>query len=160
MFLFLLSGTTKALFWILTVNQIGKKIGSDLSVSHPISTFAIFMIPLNAPLCACVYFVNTLFHNKNNFFSTSETNKNNQEWNPGGGNRNPRPLEQAFSVTAALYRRRPLWPPFLRVQSDGMGVTSSMRPIYNTIFWLHILSSELRLQTLISRIKIVFRLNL
>lgn len=28
------------------------------------------------------------------------------------------------------YRRRPRRPPFLRVESDGIGVTSSMRPIF------------------------------
>lgn len=30
----------------------------------------------------------------------------------------------------SIYRRRPRRPPFLRVASDGMGVTSSMRPIF------------------------------
>lgn len=29
-----------------------------------------------------------------------------------------------------IYRRRPRRPPFLRVESDGIGVTSSMRPIF------------------------------
>lgn len=29
-----------------------------------------------------------------------------------------------------VYRRRPRRPPFLRVESDGIGVTSSMRPIF------------------------------
>lgn len=28
------------------------------------------------------------------------------------------------------YKRRPRRPPFLRVESDGIGVTSSMRPIF------------------------------
>lgn len=29
-----------------------------------------------------------------------------------------------------IYKRRPRLPPFLRVESDGMGVTSSIRPIF------------------------------
>lgn len=29
-----------------------------------------------------------------------------------------------------FYRRLPLRPPFLRVESDGIGVTSSIRPIF------------------------------
>lgn len=29
-----------------------------------------------------------------------------------------------------VYKRRPRRPPFLRVESDGIGVTSSMRPIF------------------------------
>lgn len=29
-----------------------------------------------------------------------------------------------------FYKRRPRRPPFLRVESDGIGVTSSMRPIF------------------------------
>ena len=30
----------------------------------------------------------------------------------------------------SFYKRRPRRPPFLRVESDGMGVTSSIRPIF------------------------------
>lgn len=29
-----------------------------------------------------------------------------------------------------FYKRRPRRPPFLRVESDGIGVTSSIRPIF------------------------------
>lgn len=38
-------------------------------------------------------------------------------------------IDYCFPDTA-IYRRRPRRPPFLRVESDGMGVTSSMRPIF------------------------------
>lgn len=35
-----------------------------------------------------------------------------------------------FFISTSLYRRRPRRPPFLRVESDGSGVTSSIRPIF------------------------------
>lgn len=41
-------------------------------------------------------------------------------------------LQATKTMTTAtlLYRRRPRRPPFRRVESDGIGVTSSMRPIF------------------------------
>merc|ERR1711973_506969 len=39
-------------------------------------------------------------------------------------------LRILFSILNSHYRRLPRRPPFLRVQSEGIGVTSSMRPIF------------------------------
>jgi len=39
-------------------------------------------------------------------------------------------IERIVKIHRNVYNLRPRRPPFLRVESDGMGVTSSMRPIF------------------------------